>query len=43
MLRFLAIFLLASFAFLLLGNAVFAKNEKNTVVVLPKDVVVDTN
>ena len=43
MLRFLAIFLLASLVFLILGNAVFAKNEKNTVVLLPKDVVVDTN
>ena len=43
MLRTLAYFLLASFVFVILGTAVYAKNEKNTVVLLPKDEVVNTN
>ena len=43
MLRFLATFLLASMAFIILGNVVFAQTKQNTVVVLPKDEVIDTN
>ncbi len=43
MFRFLAAFLLVSLTFVIFGGVVLAKTNQNTVVVLPKDEVVDTN